>query len=349
MVQFQTWFGAAPFLVYGIQLMPLTPISEQNFDLEWLYELYPSFANSCKAHALCEEQGWSILQYAVLATIGDREKAFNQVLKLPNDVFLSAGGSGHSLTNTLWFIGSRKAWNASDVLIPIAPAPSPGEEVITDCGCPDSCTVSELNNNAGGSTCKARMEWLMKNRAMSEEKVCHVIGSVEFPNACGACDPQSCKKKITPSSEDKEEKDASEITCGCPETCVSNALDNNANGFSCKNRIQWLMEVQGDEELVACSQIGGLEFRTECASCDPDRCLPFSENAAVQKDEDGDCPPCTKDICRSTLNRCPTYTAPYLCFNGPNRGGCDAVPWKLNDVGPGLCFECCKLFPHCDI
>ena len=83
MVQFQTWFGAseffilylycikllnlmyklfnifaAPFLVYGIQLMPLTSISEQNFDLEWLYELYPSFANSCKAHALCEEQGW---------------------------------------------------------------------------------------------------------------------------------------------------------------------------------------------------------------------------------------------------------------------------------------------------
>ena len=29
MAQFQTWFGADAFLAYGIQLMPLTPISEQ--------------------------------------------------------------------------------------------------------------------------------------------------------------------------------------------------------------------------------------------------------------------------------------------------------------------------------
>lgn len=351
MVQFQTWFGATPFLVYGIQLMPLTSISEQNFDLEWLYELYPSFANSCKAHALCEEQGWSILQYAVLATIGHREKAFNQVLKLPNDVFLSAGGSGHSLTNTLWFIGTRKAWNASDVLIPLAPTSSVNGDA-SNCGCPDSCTLSALNNDAGGSTCKERMEWITKNTANSKEMACQLVGGVGYPSTCGACDPKSCKNKIIPPSKDKGEKeDVPEITCGCPETCVSNALDNDANGFSCKHRIGWLMEVQGHEELVACSQIGGLEYSTECASCDPDRCLPFSENTAVQRDEDGDCPPCTKEICRSTLNRCPVYTAPYLCFNGPNHGGCDAVPWKLNDPdsGSGLCFECCKLFDHCDI
>ena len=63
MIQFQTWFGNLPFLVYGIQLMPITAISEDIYDLEWLYELYPSFANSCKAHALCEEQGWVSIAY----------------------------------------------------------------------------------------------------------------------------------------------------------------------------------------------------------------------------------------------------------------------------------------------
>ena len=187
---------------------------------------------------------------------------------------------------------------------------------------------------------------------MSEENACLAIGNVEFPSECGACDPESCNKKSTPTTKDKKKneekkKEETKLTCGCPKRCTANALDENANGFSCKNRIQWLMEEQGDTELVACSQIGGMEFRTECASCDPDRCIP--ETNAVKQDEDGDCPPCDRDTCRSTLNRCPVYTAPYLCYNGPNRGGCSPLPWKLNDHNYGICFKCCKIYPHCDV
>jgi len=56
MAQFQTWFGSAPHLVYGIQLMPLTPVAERRDDVSWLKQLYLSFDESCKQTPTCEEQ-----------------------------------------------------------------------------------------------------------------------------------------------------------------------------------------------------------------------------------------------------------------------------------------------------
>ena len=58
MAQFQTWFGNLPFFVYGIQLLPVTPISEDLYDFEWITQLYPDFSNSCESNTVCEEQGW---------------------------------------------------------------------------------------------------------------------------------------------------------------------------------------------------------------------------------------------------------------------------------------------------
>jgi endo-1,3(4)-beta-glucanase len=46
MVQFGTWFGSAPFLPYGIQLLPLRPISEQRDDLRWVNEMYYLFSKA---------------------------------------------------------------------------------------------------------------------------------------------------------------------------------------------------------------------------------------------------------------------------------------------------------------
>jgi endoglucanase Acf2 len=42
MAQFGTWFGAAPYLPYGIQLLPLTPISEDRDGLDWVNEVHYS-------------------------------------------------------------------------------------------------------------------------------------------------------------------------------------------------------------------------------------------------------------------------------------------------------------------
>ena len=102
MCQFQTWFGNQPYLAYGIQLLPLTPISERRDTDQWLRQLYPSFAASCASEERCREEGWAVLLYAVLAELGHADAAVNLTLSLPESAFTSAGGNGHSLTNSLW-------------------------------------------------------------------------------------------------------------------------------------------------------------------------------------------------------------------------------------------------------
>lgn len=107
MAQFQTWFGNLPFEVYGIQLLPVTPISEAVYDVDWVQELYPSLAKSCEADERCTEQGWSILQYTSESVLGQRQKALENTLKLTDRAFTSAGGNGHSMSNTIWYIATR--------------------------------------------------------------------------------------------------------------------------------------------------------------------------------------------------------------------------------------------------
>lgn len=111
MAQFQTWFGGKPYLAVGIQLLPITPIAEYRDGVEWLGEMYPSFAKTCAANEDCEENGWSVLQLASLATIGYGKNAAKQAEALSQSVFASAGGNGHSLTNTLWYIATRAIIN----------------------------------------------------------------------------------------------------------------------------------------------------------------------------------------------------------------------------------------------
>lgn len=86
----------------GIQLLPLTAIAESRDDVAWIRELYPEFAESCGAVDDCIKQGWSILQLATLATVGHVDLAVDKAEQLPDDVFESAGGNGHSRTNTMY-------------------------------------------------------------------------------------------------------------------------------------------------------------------------------------------------------------------------------------------------------
>jgi len=232
MAQFQTWFGSAAYLAYGIQLLPLTSVSEERDTTEWVRELYEPFAESCNAHADdCRDQGWSVLVLAMLATVGHREEAIHKAMELPLDVFTSAGGNGHSLTNTLWYLATRP-----DVIDPLviesdtkddekdkkkhaevaaiekhmkrqsdvddingqpsekaaAPKPAaPKEPQHFDCGCPETCNAESLKRFAFGHTCRDRIVWLMTQKDHSEWDACHQVG-VEFPGHCAACDPKKC-------------------------------------------------------------------------------------------------------------------------------------------------------------
>ena len=147
MAQFQTWFGSDAFLAYGIQLMPLTVASETRDEIEWAREMYPSFNASCSTSPTCEEQGWSILQYAVLATIGDKRAALEGTLAVPPSAFTSAGGNGHSLSNSIWYIATRPdhhyvPFNATDAREPSNSLPSSG--ACQPCS-HDECTDDKLN------------------------------------------------------------------------------------------------------------------------------------------------------------------------------------------------------------
>ena len=122
MAQFQTWFGAAPYLAIGIQLLPLTPVAERRDSLDWARQLYPQLDASCANAIGCDEEGWGVLAKAILATVGYPEKAVEYAESLDDDVFESAGGNGHSLTNTIWYYSTRPK---TDPLKLVAPAPTP--------------------------------------------------------------------------------------------------------------------------------------------------------------------------------------------------------------------------------
>jgi len=113
MASFQTWFAPEDVVSYGIQLIPLTAVAERRDDPEWSKLLYPAYAKSCKManqenHGFCEDNGWSIVQTGLLAETGEIEDALEMASEIPKDIYYSDGGCGNSLSNTLWFVATRK-------------------------------------------------------------------------------------------------------------------------------------------------------------------------------------------------------------------------------------------------
>ncbi|KAL7532575.1 hypothetical protein ACHAXR_006488 [Thalassiosira sp. AJA248-18] len=113
MASFQTWFAPEDVVSYGIQMIPLTAVAERRDDPEWSDILYPVYAKSCKVaneehDGFCEDNGWSITQAGILAEIGEIDDALEFASEIPAKVFKSDGACGHSLTNTIWFISTRK-------------------------------------------------------------------------------------------------------------------------------------------------------------------------------------------------------------------------------------------------
>jgi len=213
MAQFQTWFGNAPYLAYGIQLIPLTPVSERRDNIDWAKELYPSYAKSCRSSKDCDAQGWGIPQHAILATVGHPDQAVQYAEKLPKEVFVSAGGNGHSLTNTIWYYATRPKTD------PLELAPEQNSHTL-DCGCPDTCTATALDSPALGYTCGTRIQYLIENEGKSQSEACTKVAGTEFTDICNGCDPQLCARPEMPEVPDESQ---------CPKCSKEICEDDNLN------------------------------------------------------------------------------------------------------------------------
>jgi len=60
-------------------------------------------------------------------------------------------------------------------------------------------------------------------------------------------------------------------TCGCS-SCVESVWNTDASGFSCGERIGYLIKSQDMSERDACARVAGVEFFDVCGACDPLRC-----------------------------------------------------------------------------
>jgi endo-1,3(4)-beta-glucanase len=93
---FGTFFAAGPQYVYGIQLLPYTPVSEALVSPAWVNDAWPRM----QAAAAGATPGWQGLLSMAHATVA-RETAWSEVIPL------TAWDDGNSNTNTLWWVASR--------------------------------------------------------------------------------------------------------------------------------------------------------------------------------------------------------------------------------------------------
>jgi hypothetical protein len=339
MAQFQTWFGAQPYLPYGIQLLPLTPASEQRDDPAWLREMYAPFADACGRDPSCEEQGWSVLQLAVLASVGHVGLAIERARNLPSEVFLAAGGNGHSLTNTIWYISTRK--EVEPIRLPRSdtePAEKPekeegGPEVAVDCGVPETCTIEVLDRNADSYSCRERIAWLINSLGKGEKSACAQVAAVEYPDQCGPCHPgdqwieKEDGKQCPPCTDDQCSSDLNR----CPVFPRTFVCTEGPSRGGCA-RTPWHLSLSQCQE---CCEL------THCKK------KPSAPGTKKEVEAGGSCPVCSKEVCVTREARlCPIDTAPYLCTAGPSTGGCSPSEWAL---GGGQCNECCLLTLECDV
>jgi hypothetical protein len=251
--------GNNPYYIYGIQLLPLTPISELRDNVEWSKEMFGPFSKSCDT--TCTTSGWSVGVLAILATIGQKEIALEQAQQLSLSVFDTPGGGGHSKSNTLWYIATRPTITDPYSLDDNgSPQINFGEDLT--CFQPTTCTDSVLGTMANGYTCRDRMIWLMGATGLSQRGACTAVAVTEYPAQCGGCNPNTDEFTVEIPNDDFP-------FCNRPSTCTDGVLDSIAEGFSCRARIKWLIDTMQVTRKDACSQVAKQEYPAECGLCDP--------------------------------------------------------------------------------
>ncbi|KAL3945470.1 MAG: hypothetical protein SGBAC_000441 [Bacillariaceae sp.] len=259
MAHYGTWFGNKPYYIYGIQLLPLTPVAEIRDDVEWSKEMLAPFSSSCDN--ACRTSGWSVGVLAILATVGHKGIAFEQAVELPDSSFEGPAGGGHSRSNTLWYISTRPEIE-EPLILDTSTLPDSNFGGSISCSQPTTCTERVLGTLAVGYSCQDRIIWLMDNKGLSEIDACAEVAVTEFPSECGGCDPKVINE------DDQGSVDTVQY-CNKPSTCTDAVLDTVADGFSCRSRISWLMDTMKMSRDDACFQIATQEFASECSPCDP--------------------------------------------------------------------------------
>lgn len=95
-VEYATFFGNAPELIHGIQMLPFTPISEELLSRSWIREGYTVHSSKLDLAA----ESWRGFAYMALA-VNDPEEAWDQVQQL--DSF----DGGNSRANALYWVATR--------------------------------------------------------------------------------------------------------------------------------------------------------------------------------------------------------------------------------------------------
>jgi len=109
LAQYQTWFGSASYLVHGIQVLPITPVTEHTLKPTFVRSgQLEVFARSCEEAPACTADGWAAF-VALERAIIDPMTAWDQVLALPDRVYAasSPAGNGNSRLNSLWWVATR--------------------------------------------------------------------------------------------------------------------------------------------------------------------------------------------------------------------------------------------------
>lgn len=344
MAQFQTWFGKDAYLMYGIQQLPITPVSELRDEVEWSKEVYPEYSESCEDKVGCTTSGWSVTQMTMLATVGHPTLAMERVLKMPSENFDGPAGDGHSLSNTIWYIATRP-----EVEYPLhlssnetsssheSGAPSTNEYVLTDCNMPDSCTDFVLDTIAGLYSCRQRIQWLITQRGKTQEEACTNVAGLEHATECGLCNPNGTKPS-TPAKARHVCPPCTDAQCQsdlnrCPRYQRTYVCTIGKNSGGCT----------GDSWDLSTDQCSDCCELTNCPPFDAIQPVVVPEEVVV--DEKVNCPPCTPDVCKSRTNQCPkSGSAPFLCYDGPSVGGCSTRPW---DIQGRQCRKCCRVHPEC--
>ena len=96
---------------------------------------------------------------------------------------------------------------------------------------------------------------------LTEEEAC-IATATDFDN-CAPCNPNGPDCNVTPPPPT--------VPCGC-EACTEEILDRDADGLSCRTRINFLQEADGGglSELDACRLVAS-DFPDICGPCSPCR------------------------------------------------------------------------------
>lgn len=95
-LDFATFFGAEPAKIYGIQMIPFTPVSEELLDPAWVKDAQAAFDDA----ANIESEGFRGFMHMANAVV-DQEAAARDIAELREF------DDGNSLTNTLYWLYTR--------------------------------------------------------------------------------------------------------------------------------------------------------------------------------------------------------------------------------------------------